>query len=55
MPTLRFVFYVLFLSYLLSSGSTLLPKQGSGWDPSGLTVTAPPVQPDQGSGWDPWG
>jgi hypothetical protein len=55
MPAFRLVLFVLYLSYVLSSGSTHT-KQGSGWDPSGLSATTPAsVNGDQGSGWDPNG
>ena len=59
MPAFRFVLFVLYLSYVLSTGS-IHTKQGSGWDPSGLSTTTSATTPasvngDQGSGWDPNG
>lgn len=56
MPTLRFAFWVaLYLSIGFTSNG--LSKQGSGWDPLGLTAPAPPppAETEQGSQWDPLG
>lgn len=53
MSTLRFAFFVLYLSYVLMSGSST--KLGSGLDPLGLQSPPPPPTSDQGSGWDPSG
>lgn len=53
MPTLRFAFLVLYLSYVLLSGA--FTKQGSGWDPDGLTSPPPPPPHEQGGGLDPLG
>jgi hypothetical protein len=53
MPTFRLALLFVYLSYVLLTGSN---KQGSGWDPNGLTYTPPPPPPtEQGSGWDPNG
>ena len=30
-------------------------KAGAGWDPNGLTHSAPPVHTKEGAGWDPDG
>jgi hypothetical protein len=56
MPTLRFVFFVLYLAYVLSSGSSLTTS-GGGLDPDGLTGTTTPTTPlgDSGGGLDPNG
>jgi hypothetical protein len=61
--SIRFLFlFLIYLGYALSSGGLstqgngVPTKQGSGWDPSGLTsAPPPPVHTDQGSGWDPNG
>jgi len=31
------------------------PKEGFGWDPSGLNSPPPPAETDAGFGWDPSG
>jgi hypothetical protein len=50
---LRIAYLVLYLSYVLMSGSS--SKQGSGLDPLGLQSPPPPPTSDQGSGLDPLG
>lgn len=51
MPTLRLIFFGVYLFYVLTSGAQA--EQGSGLDPLGLTN--PPPNTDQGSGLDPLG
>jgi len=68
--SIRFWFLILYVAYSLSSGrlsqqqgGALPAKQGSGWDPSGLssppptgrTPPPPPATTDTGGGLDPWG
>ncbi len=53
MPTLRFVFFGIYLAYALLSG--VAAKQGSGLDPLGLQSPPPTQNTDQGSGLDPLG